>query len=641
MQDNPSYESLLGLFTNAAIGMVICDIEGRFIDCNPHFAFLTGYSREELSSMTFKDITHPDDLNSDLQLLKELIRGERENFQLEKRYITKQKETIWVNLLAAILKGSDKQPKRIIGTIEDITERKTISLELEKSKSNTKRVLKLLKSIQDAIPDLIGVQDLEHNIIQYNKAGYKLLNKTHEETVGKKCYMLIGRKGECEVCSTSRAIETGKPAGHQKFFPELDAWFDIRAYPIFNDDNEIIYVVEHLRDITDMKQLELELKKTIKNLKEAKLKAEESDNLKTAFLHNISHEIRTPLNGIIGFSSLLKDENFDSERIDEYVSTIIRSGYKLSNIINNIVSIATIESGQEKVNLAPTDLQKLLEDIASDYKLKARERGLSYYFTNNTGSEKYITTDETKLYQILSNLLSNAIKFTSAGYIEFSASKNDGELAFTVKDTGIGIKDADKEVIFERFNQVSSDKDNLYDGSGLGLSISKAYAKLLGGEIRVESVFGKGSAFHLRIPYEKNLAVSNNIPLKEKENDCKTILIAEDDEINFLYLDEILKSLDLNTLHAKNGREAVELCEGDQTLDLILMDIKMPEMDGHEATRKIKQIRPDVPIIAVSAYFEEKEKHISRKMGCIDYLTKPVQKQDILDSILNVLRMKI
>ena len=628
------YNNLLGLFDNSSLGMVICTPECRFLKVNTQFTTITGYSKDELKDMTFRDITHQEDLDSDVELVKELLDGKRENFQLEKRYITKDQRVIWVNLLASVVPGSQNKPEAIIGTVEDITERKKIALELEKSKSDYKQALKLLQSIQDAIPDVIGVQDLHHNIVQYNQAGYKLLDTTPEEVKGKKCYALIGRKKVCDVCSTSKAIATKKPARHEHYFPELDTWLDIRAYPIFDDNHEIIYVVEHLRDITDMKKMELRLKDTIEHLKEAKLRAEESDKLKTAFLHNISHEIRTPLNGIIGFSELLKKEGLDPETIREYLDIIIRSGWQLSGIINDLVSLATIESGQEKVSLRSVDIRQLLKDIHSDFQVKARNKGLALYYKPEALDIQYITTDETKLYQVLCNLLTNAIKFTHTGYVEWGFSLDDGKLRFYVKDTGIGIQKEDQEKIFERFHQ--SDPEGFYEGSGLGLSISTAYLDLLGGDLWVESEPGRGSTFYFHLPLLEDKKSLEHHQRKRKKAPHKTVLIAEDDEVNFLYFAEVVKDLDMNLLHAKDGSEAVDLCKRNHDIDLIFMDIKMPVMDGHEATKKIKRIRPGTPIIAMSAYFENKEKDVVRQMGCTDYLAKPVKKEQILDRIKGV-----
>ena len=631
MKQKPTYDNLLSLFENSTIGMVICTTGGRFLKVNSQFTKITGYSKDELKAMTYRDITYQEDLDSDEELIKELLEGKRENFQLEKRYLTKDQRVIWVNALASLVPRSQNKPEAIIGTVEDITERKNIAIELEKSKSDYKQALKLLQSIQDAIPDVIGVQDLNHNIVQYNQAGYKLLNKTPNEVEGKKCYKLIGRERVCDFCSTAKAIETKKAARHEHYFPELDIWLDIRAYPIFDDNHEIIYVVEHLRDITDMKKMELQLKDTIEHLKEAKLRAEESDKLKTAFLHNISHEIKTPLNGIIGFSDLLKKEDMDHETIREYIDIIIRSGLQLSGIINDLVSIATIESGQEKVRLESVDIQHLLKNIHSHFQVKARNKGLALYYKPEAEDIKYINTDETKLYQVLSNLLTNAIKFTHAGYVEWGFCLGNGNLQFYVKDTGIGIKKEDQKKIFERFHQ--SNSESFYEGSGLGLAISKAYLDLLGGNIWVESEVDKGSTFYFHLPLLEDKHSLDPRKSKKNKDSLKRILIVEDDEVNFLYFAEVLNDLDLNLLHAKNGSEAIDLCNRNHHIDLIFMDIKMPGMDGYEATKRIKRIRPDTPIIAISAYFENKEKDIVKQMGCMDYLAKPVRKEQILDRI--------
>jgi PAS domain S-box-containing protein len=630
------HSQLLALFDNSTFGMVICNLEGRFLNVNNQFTKITGYSKEELYNITLKEVIHPDDFGAYLKLFNELLSGKRKSFQIDKRYLNKRKEVVWVNLLVSIVFNSANIPEAIIGNIEEITEKRQTIFELEKSKSELKKTLKLLKSIQDAIPDLIGVQDLNHTIIQYNQAGYDLLNKTYEEVVGRKCYELIGRTKPCKVCSTTEAIKSKLPSRHEQYFPELDNWLDMRSYPIFSEENEIIYIVEHLRDITEIKKLELQLKDTIENLNKAKLKAEESDNLKTAFLHNISHEIRTPMNGIIGYSDLLKGEGLSCEKICEYADNIINSGWKLSNIINDLVSIATIESGQEKANFGTTDINSLLKSIFSNFQIKARNKGIAFYIKNELIKLKYISTDETKLFEIISNLINNAINYTNEGYVEFGASIIDEKLQFYVRDTGIGIKKEDHDIIFKRFTKVNSNNNNFHYGSGLGLSICKAYVELLGGEIWLDSVPNVGTTFYFNISLMLEKENKDNHVFVNKIDGKTTLLIAEDDEINYIYFAEIVKTLDVKLLHVKNGFEAVEACKQGQRIDMIFMNLKMPVLNGQEAVKQIKSIKPEIPIIAVSGYFDEKEKKISKSIGCMDYLTKPVKKEDIIHCIQKV-----
>lgn len=497
---NLDLKYLIALFENSTIGMVICNLDGKFLTVNNQFASMTGYSKEELYLITFRDITYPDDLNIEIENAKGLVQGKRKSFEIEKRYITKDNDIVWAHLLVSVVLDSENKPEAIIGIVDNITESRNLLNQLEESRSDYARAVKLLQSIQDAIPDVIGVQDKNHNIVQYNQAGYELLNKSHEEVVGKKCFNLIGRTHECEICSTIKAIKTKKPERHEQYFPELNMWLDMRAYPILDENDNIIYIVEHLRDISEIKNLEKELNTTIENLKEAKSRAEESDKLKTAFLHNISHEIRTPLNGIIGFSSLLKDENIKHEKIKEYADLIIQSGWQLSNIIDDLVAIATIESGQEKLRLKEVNIYNILKSSYSNLKIKANEKGLGFSLKANVDDKLVIITDETKLYQILSNLVANAIKFTNEGYVEFGAQSSNNQIIFYVKDTGIGISNENQKKIFKRFVQIDSNNIDINKGSGLGLAISKAYLELLGGTIWLESQLSKGSTFYFNLP---------------------------------------------------------------------------------------------------------------------------------------------
>lgn len=248
------------LFNNSTIGMVVCSIDGRFLKVNSSFENITEYTEEELLKMTFKEITYPDDLNIDLKLLYSLLEGKNNTYQIEKRYITKSKKTIWINLSAALVRDKNNNPDVFIGTIEDITKRKEIEAAYLFNKEVYKDTALLLQSVLDGIPDIIGIQNSNHEIIKYNKAGYKFLQKSPKQVYGKKCFNLIGRKEPCDICSITNSCISKKSEKHEQYFPEFDIWFDIRTYPILDDKKEIKYVIEHLRDITSIKEIQSELK---------------------------------------------------------------------------------------------------------------------------------------------------------------------------------------------------------------------------------------------------------------------------------------------------------------------------------------------------------------------------------------------
>jgi PAS domain S-box-containing protein len=397
--------------------------------------------------------------------------------------------------------------------------------------------------------------------------------------------------------------------------------------------NKESFIISSINDITERKQAELELIK-------AKEKAEESDRLKSAFLTNMSHEIRTPMNGILGFSELLKEPNLTSDEQQDYIQTIQISGSRMLNTINNIVDISKIESGLTKVDINETNLNEKIEFTYKFFKPEVEIKGIKFSFKNGLQSkEAIINTDNEKVYAILTNLVKNAIKFTYEGSIEFGYEKKGEYLEFFVKDTGVGIPQKQHQIIFKRFRQGSESHNRGYEGSGLGLSIAKSYIEMLGGEIWVESQEGKGSTFYFTIPYnavsEEKIELLNAVSAKLKEVEIKKlkVLIVEDDEISYSLLSRMLQKLSYEVLHAITGVEAIEACRDNPDLDLVLMDIRMPEMDGNEATRQIRQFNKDVIIIAQTAYGFSSDKEKTIEAGCNDYISKPINKNLLYDLI--------
>ena len=382
-------------------------------------------------------------------------------------------------------------------------------------------------------------------------------------------------------------------------------------------------------DITDGKQAEQELLK-------AKEHAEESDHLKSAFLANMSHEIRTPMNGVLGFADLLKDPKLSGEEQEKYVSIIQRSGTRLLNIINDIIDISKIEAGQMAANISETNVNEKIEDTYNFFKQLIKKKGIHFSYKNPLPSiQSIIKTDGEKLYAILTNLVNNAIKFTHSGSIEFGYIKRDGFLEFFVKDTGIGVSQAQKEIIFERFRQGNKPLTKNFEGTGLGLSISKAYVEMLGGKIRVESEEGQGSAFYFTIPYITEKQIQSNNPdilsAEEETGQIKNlkILIAEDDETSDFLITSMLSKNSHELIHATTGLETIEECRNNPNLDLVLMDIRFPDISGIEATQQIRQFNKSVIIIAQTAYALAGDRKRAIEAGCNDYMAKPINKDEL------------
>ena len=389
----------------------------------------------------------------------------------------------------------------------------------------------------------------------------------------------------------------------------------------------------NIRDITERSQL-------IQELIESKEKAEESDKLKSAFLANMSHEIRTPMNGILGFSELLKEPNISSREQQNFIQIIEKSGNRLLNIINDIVDIAKIEAGQMETSISATNVNEQIKYIYDFFQLEVKTKGLQMSLNNSLPDEKaVIQSDREKIYAVLTNLVKNAIKFTHEGSIDLGYEKRGDFLEFYVKDTGTGISQEHKEIIFERFRQGGGGEKRIHDGSGLGLSISKAYVEMLGGKMWLESEFGKGSAFYFTIPYNPGIEIRRaKKQLIETDGEMNQvrdlkILIAEDDETSEMFLKAIISKISHKAIYVGSGAKAIEECRNNPDIDLVLMDIMMPGMNGYETTRQIRKFNTHVIIIAQTAYALYGEREKALEAGCNDYISKPLS-QTLLFSLI-------
>ncbi len=388
-------------------------------------------------------------------------------------------------------------------------------------------------------------------------------------------------------------------------------------------------------------QLEKLVTKRTSELEKAKVKAEESDRLKSAFLANMSHEIRTPMNAIIGFSNLLDDPDMQDINKKELITLINHNSNTLLHLIDDIIDLSKIESGQLVIDKRNCNLNTIfneLLDLFNENKKIINKAHIELKYTHDSENKEFsIYSDPLRLQQIISNLVSNALKFTEKGFVEFGYTiedKPNRNIKFFVKDTGIGLTKDQQEIIFSRFTKAENDKKKLYRGAGLGLAICKNLVNLLGGDIWVESELNRGAIFYFTIPYEN--IPEKEIPVKEKQNQQadynwpgKTILIAEDEKSNYQYFEMILSKTQANILHAENGIDVIEICKNNK-IDIVLMDIKMPEMDGFEATKQIREFEKEMPIIALTAFAMENDEKMSIEAGCNAYMSKPVRKPDLL-----------
>ncbi len=499
-------------------------------------------------------------------------------------------------------------------------------------KKSEQELIKLSSAVEQS-PVSIVITDLDGKIEYVNQKFTEVTGYSFEEAIGNNPRILkSGDKPKEEYQELWETIKSGKSwtgEFHNKRKNGELFWESALISPIVDKFGNIRYFLATKEDITEKKEM-------INDLVIAKDRAEESDRLKSAFLANMSHEIRTPMNGILGFSGLLKDPGLTGEKQQKYIKIIEKSGERMLNIIQEIMDISKIESGQMDVNYKETNINKLIESIFNLEKLNADVKGINLSFKNSLpAKETIIKTDSEKLYSILTNLIKNSIKYTDNGSVEFGFKNLGKALEFYVKDTGIGIPSARQEAIFERFVQADIPDIQARQGAGLGLAIAKSFVEMLGGKIWVESEEGKGSTFYFTIKYN-SVSESNTITksdeqlLKEDNTSGKfKVLVVDDDEVSRELISIMLEKLAKEIIEAGSGLEAVEVCQNNADIDLILMDIKMPDLNGYEATRQIRQFNKDVVIIAQTAYALIGDKEKAIKTGCNDYITKPLNTSEM------------
>jgi PAS domain S-box-containing protein len=476
-----------------------------------------------------------------------------------------------------------------------------------------------ISTINPAASRILFLKQNEKNTIESFHSAWELRSEDNE------IFRLDSYINEIQVMQSLILIDKVFKATNIKYGEEKWLLINVLPQQVENISNpiEILVIVE---DITGRKKAE-------DDLIQAKQRAEESDRLKTAFLANLSHEVRTPMNAILGFSELLSDLNKDDETEKFYIETIQNNSAKLLGIITDIIEISKIETGNVVIYSANFELSALNENIKELHLPTALSKGLNLY-TQGFDPNVILTTDEQKLKKILSILVDNALKFTEKGQINVSCRLTPDTLQIHVIDTGCGIPAGMENLIYERFRQADETYSRKHGGTGLGLSIARAYAETLGGMISYESS-ENGSDFYLWIPIKWKFINTESLVKLEISNfpdySNFTFIIAEDDATNFAFLTRLLSPTGAKIIYASNGLEAIEQLSEHPEVDLILMDIKMPIMDGYEATEKIRKTNSTTPIIATTAYAMSGDKEKCIAAGCNAYISKPLKKAELFD----------
>jgi len=492
-------------------------------------------------------------------------------------------------------------------------------------------------------PDSVSISTLNGEYVEINEGFTRISGYTETEVLGKTASEINiwavpeDRNTFVETLRKNDYIENFESSFRTKNGTIVPALVSARIIMLKNEP----FILAVTRDITERKKYESELLI-------AKEKAEESDRLKSAFLANMSHEIRTPMNGILGFSNLLSEPGLESEEQQAYIKIIQKSGARMLNILSEIVEISKIESGAIDLQIKQVNIIKKMESVFEIFKPEATVKSINLTLKNSYQlSEPILNTDEGKFDSILTNLVKNAIKYSDEGSIEFGYNPKeiDGKaiLEFYVKDTGIGIRKDKQDAIFDRFIQADIEDVKARQGAGLGLTIVKSYVEMLGGKVWVESEMGIGSTFYFTLPYNTNpkekSVDKNDLPSKKVSNQINPeltelkILIADDDETSLIYLSTIIKDITNNVLVASSGIETVKICQSNSDINLVLMDIQMPEMNGYEATQQIRKFNKEVIIVAQTAFAMAGDREKSIAAGCNDYISKPIKKGELVTLI--------
>jgi len=611
------YRELIEL---AVDGILIGSTDGTIIGANSYMLSLAGRPLNDMLGMHVSELFEPESLSKSPLMFNILKKGE--TIINERDIILPDKSLVPIEMHSKMMPDGTYH-----SIFHDISERRKADQALRKSEDKLQSIIRVAPVGIGLVADriLLEVNDYLCNLIGYTRS--ELIGKSSQVMYPSvEEYIRVGKiKYDQILINGTGTVETILKCKDGRLVNVI-----LSSTPL--DKNDLSKGVTFtVLDIT-------ERIKAADQMNLAREKAEASDRLKTVFLNNISHEVRTPLNGILGFAELISQEDISNTEKTEAIEMVYESSDRLLKTITNYMDISLLTSGSYSVNLRDSDPSMLINSIYNKYKSVCSNRkiGLDLQIPDS-GMDISLRSDPEILEKILTHLMDNAVKFTENGSILLGYKIIGENIELFVMDSGIGISEKSLSRIFDRFAKDDIGSDKTSEGSGLGLAIVKGMSELIGGTIRVKSEPGKGSVFFITLLLPERFAD------KETEEPAKsyspsevknTILIAEDDEINFFYMNALLtRETDSIILHAKNGRDAIELFKANNDIKLILMDIKMPEIDGLEATRQIKLINPDIPIIAITAYAMSGDEERVLSAGCDGYLSKPISKEKLLSKM--------
>ncbi|HUX52975.1 MAG TPA: PAS domain S-box protein [Williamwhitmania sp.] len=601
---------------HSAVKLLIEPKTGKIVDASNSAAEFYGWPLETIKQMSIYDInvSTKGEIEDRIHMV---LNQDQDYFELKHRKADGQIRD--VEIFSS--KVGFHQNQYLYSIIHDVTEaRKAI------------RQLRLLSRSVEQNPVSIVITDQSGNIEYVNPKFSTVTGYSFDEVVGKNPRVLkSGIQPLSFYQSLWTTILSGKVWSGEICNKRKDGtqyWEKAIISSVEDEQGTISHFVAVKEDITESKKMQEDLISALQ-------KAEENDRLKSAFLANMSHEIRTPMNGILGFTELLKSPTLLQAKRLEFVKIVEQSGKRLLGIINDLIDIAKIESRQMEIFVSEVNVSEEVTNLTAFFKPEADTKEIAIIVQDGSQlPELVIATDKQKFLSIVTNLLKNAIKFTETGSIRINMSIGPKMVEFLVEDTGIGIPTEMLKKVFDRFVQGDTSLSRSYEGAGLGLTITKSYVEMLGGTIEVQSEEGKGTRFSFSLPLTnaghtapstKDTAALKTANVEQKLN----ILVVEDDKISAQFLHDILQPFAAQLLFARTGGEAVKLCRENSNVNLVLMDIKMPDMDGLEATRIIRTFNKEVVIIAQTAYALTGDREKTINAGCNEYLTKPLSRREL------------
>jgi len=598
------------------VGLWDWDLRTGRVFYSPEWKRQIGYEDDEIGDgfEEWQSRVHPDDLEATLAAIRSNIEQRSESYSVEFRFRHKNGSHRWILAQAAVTSPPGGEPTHVLGTHVDVTDIKRTEEALRQSQRDYRLLFEGMEegfALHEIIPDADG-KPVDYRYLSVNRAFEKMTGMCAADVVGRTAKEVFPDAGGPWSDFCGRVATTGKPDSIEAHSAQLGRDFAVSAFRPQPGQFAVVF--------TDVTERNLASRRIQKAMREA----EAANHAKTMFLATMSHELRTPLTPILGFSEfVLGDENLTADQ-REAIETIHRRGNDLLRLINDLLNFSTLDAGEIRIHPEPVMVGELVADAVALFSGEADRKGLRMATSIDPRLGEPLLLDAPHMRQILQNLIANSVKFTTSGSVRISAKLADGTLLVAVTDTGEGITPADCARIFDLFYQADSSPTRRHGGAGLGLSICKRLVTLMGGEIRVESVPGHGSTFHVSIPAQIASTPAPPMPdTPEPPRRTTRILLAEDDETNARVTQKILERAGHTITHATNGCEALDLCEK-QEFDLILMDLKMPVMDGLEAARQLRERGVNTPIVALTACAFDQDRVTCLASGMIDWISKPV-----------------